>query len=129
MVLVILGCMSISIGGFSSVHSDDPELLVQEGKVHLSPNGSETVYYPIPYAHIPNLELSGGIIENEWILVDQQEDHFRIESTRKNGIGTWVCWKARGLKMAPVNPVAPPPVPPPSSEPLPSAPVPLPARP
>ncbi len=129
MVLVFLGCMSISIGGPSDVRPGDAECFVQEGKVHLLPNGSELVYYPIPFAHTPNLELCGGFFENEWNLVEQQEDHFRIASTSKSATGTWVSWKARGLKATQAAPAVPPPVPPPSPETLPAAPVPLPSNP
>src|SRR5262249_4362379 len=57
---IFLGCMSLSIGektyksGCAEVTADN--ILVQTGETHLKSCGELDVFYPIPYAHTPNLE-------------------------------------------------------------------------
>ncbi len=128
-VLIILGCMSLSFGGLSiGCHSEPDGTLCQEGDLKLLQGQDQEIYYPIPYVSPPNLELSGDVDHCE--IVEQKPDHFRI----RNPKGATSCphWRARGLRAAVPPPavfVAPPPaassgppadVPPPTSTPLPA---------
>jgi hypothetical protein len=119
---IFLGCMSISIGCRTAEEAkpcpDDSSVLAQEGKVrsvHLA-SADQTIYYPIPYAAPPNLELHDphGI----YTVVEQKETHFRVRVSHTVG-STWdgdsVTWKARGVR-------CPPPAPPASTPPAEAAP-------
>ncbi|HEY7157155.1 MAG TPA: hypothetical protein VH575_24590, partial [Gemmataceae bacterium] len=76
-VLIILGCMSLSFGGLSIGCKTEPDGTVcQEGKVNLHQGQELDVYYPVPYTSPPNLELSGDADKCE--IVEQKADHFRI---------------------------------------------------
>lgn len=124
-VLIILGCMSLSFGGLSIGCKTEPDGTVcQEGKVSLHQGQEFDVYYPVPYASPPNLEISGDSDNCE--ILEQKADHFRIRC--KGAADAAPHWQARGLKppaAAPtviVTPPAPPAVPPPTE----GAPIPLP---
>jgi hypothetical protein len=101
-------------------------VLTQEGTVSLRPGSEQTVYYPLPYASPPNLELQDNYDSYE--VVEQKETCFRIRS----GSSPWnrpATWKARGVRaLAPVPSVPTPPfepTPPPML--LPPTPIPVPA--
>jgi len=106
-VLIFLGCMSFSIGGrnYEAPSSDSccEDLLTQKGQFYLNSHMTEDVYYPVPFAHVPNLEFTN---KDDCVLVEQKEDHFRIRN------GSWetvrVKWKARGIRVPAVAPVPPP---------------------
>jgi hypothetical protein len=110
-VAIILGCMSISIGGrqiTTGTHQDGA--FVQEGKVHVGPGCEQVVYYPIPYCSAPNLEIDSCL--HQCVVLEQREDHFRLVN---NGVlPRTVDWTARGVRAAPVGP---PPAPPPTLPP------------
>jgi hypothetical protein len=112
---IFLGCMSLSIGGRtyeagSNDLTSEAEMLVQGGDVRVRPHGEQTVYYPIPYAHAPNLNL--GEEADDCTILEQKEDCFRVRNT--SFFAATIHWKARGMKV-------PPPAPP---EALPAAPIP-----
>jgi hypothetical protein len=89
-----------------------------------------TVYYPVPYASPPNLEIHDSF--HNCRILEQRADGFRI--VQDNPVLTFT-WTARGVKSAPAaQPVAPasvavlpaapasvpaPVLPPPSNEPVP----------
>jgi hypothetical protein len=128
LVLIILGCMSLSFGGLSIGCRSEPDgTLCQEGDVKLLAGQDQEIFYPIPYVSPPNLELSGDVDHCE--IIEQKPDHFRI----RNPKGATSCphWRARGLRASVPPPAvfvtAPPAassgppteVPPPTSTPLP----------
>jgi hypothetical protein len=124
---IVVGCMSFSIGGKTVIKSDEANAFEQEGAVELRPLEVRDIYYPIPYAAPPNLEITCTFHNNDIDLVDQHAEFFRIRNTSTQ----WsrdVDWKSRGVKtlpppppvtatqapsspLAPTNPPPPPPVP------------------
>jgi hypothetical protein len=106
-LLVVLGCMSISIGGHSSEEAkpcpDDGGLRAQEGKFPIRPGAEQIVYYPAPYSSPPNLELedSQGFCE----IIEQKETYFRVRFRRDFLTSQQsLTWKARGMRAAPAAP-------------------------
>jgi hypothetical protein len=98
---LFLGCMSFSIGGrnYECHRLDglcDNEVLSQHGAVRLSPGDEQDVYYPIPYASPPNLEL-GDLLRIDYILLEQRADHFRVRIKSCLDLVT-LTWKARGVR-------------------------------
>jgi hypothetical protein len=122
LLLIFLGCMSLSIG----CKTEPDGTVCQEGKVSLHKGQELDVYYPAPYASPPNLELSGDCDKCD--IIEQKADHFRIRCN--DPCDATPHWQARGLRCPPpgttppviVTPSAPPPAPPPTND----APVPLP---
>src|SRR6516165_1030845 len=55
------------------------DTLVQQGKAVVIRNQALEVYYPIPYASPPHLNLS-GFFPGSCALVEQKPDHFKIEN-------------------------------------------------
>jgi hypothetical protein len=95
--LIILGCMSISFGGRHYASTDGT--IVQEGEVRLSPGAEQVIYYPAPYASIPNLELTS---EADYMqIVEQHEDRFRVRNTDRH-FRRKAQWKARGVRTHPL---------------------------
>ena len=90
---IILGCMSLSIGERTTL-PDDRLAYTQEGSAHVEIGQELDVYYPVPYASPPNLELKGL---GSYTIVDQQADHFRVHN---NGSFLGFDWTARGMKVA-----------------------------
>ncbi len=123
-LLILLGCMSFSLGGKTytrevhECHSEDG-LLVQEGEAHVKGRCEIDVYYPLPYGQPPNLEMSEE--SDEYVLVDQKPDHFRVRNP--SCFRGKVCWRARGVRSLPGGPV--PAGPPVSPTPLPPEPIPV----
>jgi hypothetical protein len=118
--LTFLGCMSISIGKFGSTCTVDG-LVEHGGETEVQAGAEQDVYYPIPYATIPNLKLT-GTHSSAFVLVEQREDHFRVKNT--SSCCQEVGWKSRGLRASPCAPApaatpAPPlvPAPAPAAEP------------
>lgn len=114
MLLIFLGCMSLSIKIGCKPEPDGTTC--QEGKVYLRQGQEVDVYYPVPYASPPNLELSGDSDNCE--IIEQKADYFHIRY--KGSIYAKPHWKARGQKCLPpgVAPavIVPPPSPPPSND-------------
>lgn len=126
--VVVLGCMSISIGKFTgSTFTDDAGALCQSDEEEIKPGCEQDIYYPIPYASVPHLTLSSTPFD-QVVLVEQREDRFRVRNT---GAFTYkITWKAKGLRATTVVTV-PPPLPPvvPVPPTPPAAPPPVPAVP
>lgn len=121
-VFIILGCMSLSIGGSHIIPLSDHEPFCQRGSTALGPEGEREIYYPIPFASPPYLEVEDPLAK--YVIVEQHADHFRIRGVRDRFPSEEVRWKARGLR-APlpavpgptVIPLAPvPTLPPPRAE-------------
>lgn len=119
--LIILGCMSISIGGkhFSAAPCENGTF-AQCGETPILAGCEQDIYYPIPYASPPYLEIDGTF--SECTIVEQHADHFRVKSTASH-FSRNVKWTAKGVKAIPplvphVPPPAPQPIPPPPSSTL-----------
>jgi hypothetical protein len=118
-LLIFLGCMSISIGEKTTEIVNDGSF-VQEGNVRLRAGAEQVIWYPIPYASPPNLQMD----DDDCVILEQREDHFRVGNTDHH-FSSSTHWKARGVKATP-PPVDPPPLAAPG---LPPAPVPVPTSP
>jgi hypothetical protein len=119
LLVILLGCMSISIGKFSGTTdgtTTSDGVYCQEGEVSVPANSVRDIYFPAPYAHTPNLEISDTFHHSE--LLDQKADSFRVRNTA--GYAITVSWKARGTRASVAAPVLEPPAPVPSesTEPL-----------
>jgi hypothetical protein len=121
LLLILLGCMSISIGKFSGTGSgctaEADGIFCQEGEATLAAGELREVYFPAPYAHLPNLEVSDTF--HNCVLLHQREDSFSVRNDASYSVT--VSWKARGMRAAPL---AGPPPPPPEPHLPPPAPVP-----
>ena len=94
-----MGCLSFSCGGrtINNPH-DDPSVLSQTGSVTVVHGQELQVYYPVPYASPPNLELDDNLHRYE--IIDQKPDRFRIRNV--SGLGNFeVRWTARGVRATP----------------------------
>ena len=104
LLVILLGCMSISIGKFTGTGTctEADGIFCQEGEVTLAAGELRQVFYPAPYAQPPNLEVSDTF--HNCVLIHQQESGF----TARNDAGHSVTlsWKARGTR--PTPPVLPP---------------------
>ncbi len=122
LLLVLLGCMSISIGKFSGTGSgctnEADGIFCQEGEVTVPAQQVREVFYPAAYVHAPNLEVNDTF--HDCVVVAQREDSFSVRNDA--GHGVTVSWKARGVRAATI--AVPPPAPPPETH-LPAAPVPV----
>jgi hypothetical protein len=125
LLLTQLGCMNFAVGnknwdGHGGVLDHDG-VLEQEGKVTLLNSEERDVYYPIPYASIPNLELTTDNLINHYEILQQKEDHFRVRNTI--GLEIELNWHARGVRTG-LLPAPPQPLVKSSPPDLPSQPVP-----
>jgi hypothetical protein len=94
LLLIFLGCMSLSIG----CKPDGDGTICQEGKVCLQGEEERDVYYPVPYASPPNLEISDG---GSWYeIIEQKADHFRIRSGGAAHSDRHSAWASDGAAAA-----------------------------
>jgi hypothetical protein len=79
--------------------------LTQEGKISLGPHGEREVFYAVPFAGPPNLELEtplGGVFGMDSVkLKEQKADHFTIQNT--DGNRREVRWRADGIRAEPAR--------------------------
>jgi hypothetical protein len=110
-LVILLGCMSISIGKFGTTGStiEADGVLCQEGEATVPPGVIWQVHYPIPFLHPPSLEV--GDTFHRSVLIGQDEGCFRVRNDSSSTVT--VSWKARGLKATVAPVVVPPPEPPP----------------
>ena len=87
-VAICLGCMSI--GGRTEIVNRDDRASSQTGKANVPGGQQLDVYYPVPYATPPNLEIA-----DEFVIVEQKADHFRVKNT--STFSRTVNWTARGV--------------------------------
>lgn len=117
-VVIITGCMSLSIGGRTnqvvSSSSTEDGVYQQEGTAHLKGGGDADVYYPVPYQRPPNLELTND--DHHCEIVEQKEDHFRVHNG--HAFHEDIHWKARGLRVVARTGPIPAPAPSPAAEPV-----------
>lgn len=105
-IAIILGCMSISIGGrHVTTGSHEDGAFVQEGKVQVAAGHAQIVYYPVPYNCPPNLEIDSCL--HQCAVLEQRPDHFRV--INNGAFNRTVGWTARGVKGPLVGPPPPPP--------------------
>ena len=107
--LLATGCICLSFGGCE--HSEADGVLTQTGKVTCKYESQVTVYYPVPYASPPNLEIHD--LARNFSLLEQRADCFRIVQVSP-GLPN-VEWTARGMR-------APAAIPPSTPEPAPTMP-------
>ena len=69
--------------------------LKQDGKVTVGGHGEREVFYAVPFAGPPNLELH-GFDENAVIFKEQKADHFTLQN--KGPFQQEVRWKADGIR-------------------------------
>ena len=120
---IVLGCMSLSIGGRTEVVQNEDACYVQNGEVTIPSHQEQDVYYPVPFAFPPHLTISTTF--NDCKIVAQCADHFRVKNDE--ACSRDVTWKARGIRMG--TPQALPPVPGPPPLPVPApGPGPVPER-
>jgi hypothetical protein len=77
----------------------NPDVSVQSGKLLVAPHTFRDVYYGIPYAGNPTLN-----VPDHWgnaVVVTQTPTHFRVLNS--SGSDLMVDWKASGLKAPPVS--------------------------
>src|SRR5262249_19832252 len=90
---IVLGCMSLSIGGRQGGSSCEDGVSEHSGEVKVSAGRELDVYYPVPFASPPNLTLADdcdhvvqveGRPDNfDCVLLEQQFDHFRVKNVGK----------------------------------------------
>jgi hypothetical protein len=104
------GCLFLAFGGAKQRDSEDPSLFTQTGKAMVQAGEEFDVYYPVPFASPPNLEIKNNGLHAH-VVVDQKADHFRV---RNNGRAAEafgrppIDWTARGVRVpAPVTTPAP----------------------
>jgi hypothetical protein len=119
--LILLGCMSISIGKFGATPccTEADGIVCQEGEVTVGAGELRQVFYPVPYVHPPNLEMTDTF--HNCVLVHQQENSFTVRNDA--AFSVTASWKARGVRTAPPPPeptLLPPPAPVPAGEPPPA---------
>jgi hypothetical protein len=98
--LLATGCICLSFGGCERAEADG--VLTQTGKVTCKCESQVTVYYPVPYASPPNLEIHDQA--KNFSLLEQRADCFRIVQVSP-GLPN-VDWTARGMRAPAV--IAPP---------------------
>jgi hypothetical protein len=115
-LLILLGCMSITLGGrtvsYENVTAEG--ITTFEGEAHVAGNSCQDVYYPAPFAGRPNLDVTDAW--GDCAVIDQRNDFFRLQNT--SAFARTARWKARGVRATP----APPPVLAPAPDPAPPAP-------
>jgi len=93
--LLSMGCLSLNFGNWTSHNNEDPSVLSQTGSARVTKGQIADIYYPVPYASAPNVELDDMFHNYE--IVEQKADHFRV----RNNSGSWdVKWTARGMRVA-----------------------------
>jgi hypothetical protein len=129
---IFLGCMSCEVNSHCVCSTEPDGTTSQEGETTLQPREERDIFYFIPYAYPPNLEVSAPW--NEGVIVEQKEDHFRVRNKDLYHCSD-VKWKARGIRadkivkavpMVPPIPLSVPPVPSPTLTTSKVSPVPLP---
>lgn len=118
-VLVLLGCMSFTVGGRYATPGCDPEPFTQSGEVSLHYLEERSVYYPLPFASPPNLELADMF--GNYQLVEQQPDFFKVKCLGAGSPLTKLRWKARGQRVVSGAPLVGPIVPTSATLPQPKA--------
>src|SRR4051812_19539475 len=77
-LVIVLGCMSLSIGGHHESIANDESGPAEHGKVTVPAHQELDVYYPAGFVSPPNLA-----VESTWddcVVVSQAPDHFRIKN-------------------------------------------------
>src|SRR5262249_43652004 len=119
LAVAFLGCMSLSVGDAEKVVIEkrpattegDDGVLQQRGSLPaLRPGVEQKVYYPVPYASPPNLQISH---DHYFVVVEQQADHFVVrqaDDVKSVDLHFEVpAWVARGVRRAPTPEPAKPP--------------------
>jgi hypothetical protein len=101
--LLTTGCLCLNIGGFGCDHGDPDGVTAQKGELNQGHGGPVTVYYPVPYASPPNLELHDPF--HRCKILEQRPDCFVVVMDGP-GIPS-VDWTARGVR-TPAPTSAPP---------------------
>jgi hypothetical protein len=94
------GCLCLSIGG-GGCHAEAGEhgTFTQTGSVGVQKGQEIEVYYPVPFASPPNLQIDD--MWNTHVVIEQTATHFRIRNDtpiRQVFGGASVDWTARGIR-------------------------------
>ncbi|HEV8062832.1 MAG TPA: hypothetical protein VGP68_23335 [Gemmataceae bacterium] len=100
--LLATGCLCLSFGG--SDHPESDGVLTQSGEVTCGPGRPVVVYYPIPYASPPNLEIRDCF--KKCSVLEQKADCFTIAEDSPAVLR--IDWTARGVRAPTTTPIAPP---------------------
>ncbi len=100
--LLATGCLCLNIGGCD--HPENDGVLTQSGEAICGPGRPVIVYYPIPYATPPNLEIRDCF--KKCTVLEQKADCFTIAQDSRSFPS--VEWTARGVRAQPLTPIAPP---------------------
>jgi hypothetical protein len=116
LAVIFLGCMSLSFGERTVVETHpEHDVLTQEGSVSVLEGEVREVYYPIPYASPPNLDVRDCF--HDCMILDQKPESFRVRNPTHSSIE--VKWKARGVRcVVPASTLPPPPGLPPTPVPV-----------
>lgn len=128
---MVVGCMSgliidsikpVSTGPVG-VTTDASGVVMQEGNITVGKGCEQEVFFPVPYAAIPNLEVSEpSCVTSHFHLKAQEKTSFLIENKDEFFSRTF-HWKARGVRE--LQPGAVPLALPAPKEQLPPVPVPV----
>lgn len=100
--IVCAGCFSLCIGYPGQEGVDG--VLTQHGKVQCITGQPETVFYPVPYASPPNLEIDQD--KKSWTILEQRTDAFCITRTMDGPALQWTARGSRAPRVAPPQPAA-----------------------
>jgi hypothetical protein len=90
-VVCLSGCGLLESEQHESTDTD--RVTRQSGSLRV-PEGKELdVYYPIPYALRPNVQISS--VFNHSLVIEQQPDHFRVKNP--SPFAEDINWEARGV--------------------------------
>jgi hypothetical protein len=117
-VALVSGCMNICVDRSWCV--SDEALCKQNGSFTLKGGEELDVYYPLPYSSPPNVTVKATFHEDNFALIGQYPDHFRVKNT--GHFGREMTWESKGLRLS--SPPLTLPVTPPPAGGLPSEPVP-----
>lgn len=92
--LLATGCLCLNIGGGGCDHGEPDGVMAQKGELNQGHGGPVTVYYPMPYASPPNLELHDPF--HRCKVLEQRADCFVVVMDGP-GIPS-VDWTARGVR-------------------------------
>jgi hypothetical protein len=101
--MLTTGCLCLNIGGFSCDHGDADGVTAQKGELNGGHGAPFMVYYPVPYASPPNLELHDPF--HRCKILEQRADGFMVAMDGPSIPS--VDWTARGVRTPAPGSVAP----------------------
>jgi serine/threonine protein kinase len=98
---LLCGLIGFMISSASSPTTASPTTatMIQEGNVRVNVGDKFEIFYPVPYATPPNIQLTWD--DDPWHVIKLQEqkaDRFTIQSTGGNAVWVTVHWRAEGVR-------------------------------